>query len=75
MVEHSHDNIDASFSRRSIKLHEENFPTILFLIKLYVDLDNISVIPQMIEEIPNFKAFIKPYMLKGMDCLVGHRKT
>lgn len=43
--------------------------------KLYVDLDNVSVIPQMIEEISNFKAFIKPYMLKGVDYLVGHSKT
>ena len=41
-----------------------------------MNLDNIPVIPHdMIEEIPNFKAFIKPYMLKGVDNLVGHTKV
>ena len=58
-----------------MKLHEEDFPTIPFLMKSYMDLDNMSVIPHMIEEIPIFKAFIKPYMLKEVDRLVGHIKA
>ena len=32
-------------------------------------------IPHIIKKIPNFKAFIKPYMLRGGDRLVGHTKT
>ena len=35
----------------------------------------MSVILHMIKEVPNFKAFIKPYMMKGGDCLVGHTKA
>ena len=58
-----------------MKLHEEDFPTIPFLMKSYMDLDHTQVIPHMIEEIPNFKTLIKPFMLKGVDCLVGHTKT
>ena len=37
------------------------------LIKSHMDLDNVPVIPHIIEEKPNFKAFIKLYMLRGGD--------
>ena len=57
MVGHTHDNIDASFGQWGRKLHED-FPTIPFLTKMYMDLDNVPIIPHMIEEMPNFKAFI-----------------
>ena len=72
MVGHTHDDIDALFGRWSMKLHEKDFSTISMLMKSYMDLDNVPVIPHMIEEIPNFKPFIKPYMLRGGDRLVGH---
>ena len=75
MVRYTHDNIDASFGHWSMKLYEEEFPTILLLMKSYMDLDNVPVIPHMIKEFLNFKAFIKPYMLKGVDHSVGHTKT
>ena len=34
-----------------------------------------AIDPPLIKKIPNFKAFIKPHMLKGVDHLVGHTKT
>ena len=51
MVGHTHDDIDASFGGWSMKLHEEDFLTIPFLMKLYKDLDNVLVIPHLIEEV------------------------
>ena len=75
MVGHTRNNIDASFRRWSMKLHEEDFPIIPLLMKSYMALDHMPVIPHMIEEISNFKAFIKPYMLKGVDRLVRHTKA
>jgi hypothetical protein len=75
MVGHTHDDIDASFRRWSMKLHEEDFPTIPLLMKSYMDLDHMPVIPHIIEEVLDFKAFIKPYMLKGRNRLVGHTKA
>src|ERR1700737_4804700 len=75
IVGHTHDDIDALFGRWSMKLHENFFPTIPLLIKSYMDLDHMPVIPHMIEEVPDFKAFIKPYMLKGGDRLVGYTKA
>lgn len=46
--------------------------------KSYMDLDSVTVIPHMIEEISNFKTYIKSYMLKGgrgADGFVGHTKA
>lgn len=46
------DNIDTSFVRWSMKLHEEDVPTIPFLMRSYINLDNVLVISDMIEEAP-----------------------
>ncbi len=75
MVGHTHDDIDASFGRWSMKLHEEDFPTIPLLMKSYMDLDSMPVIPHLIEEVPDFKGFIEPFVRKGGDRLVGHTKA
>jgi hypothetical protein len=64
MVGYMHDDIDASFGRWSMKLHEEDHPTIPLLTNSYLDMDNVLVILHMIEEVSDFKAFINPYMLK-----------
>jgi hypothetical protein len=65
LVGHTQHDIDASFGRWSMKLREEDFPTIPLLMKSYMDLENVPIIPHMIEEVPNFKAFIKPYIQSG----------
>ena len=72
VVGHTHDDIDVSFSRWSMKLYEEDFPTILLLMKLYMNLDHVPVIPHIFKKVPDFKVFIKPYILKGVDHLVGY---
>ena len=51
----THNDIDASSGRWRMKLHED-LPILSLLMKLYMDLDNVLVIPHMIEEVPNFKA-------------------
>ena len=75
MVGHTHYDIDASFGRWSMKLHEEDLPTIFLLMKSYMDLDNVPVIPHLIEKMSDFKTFIKPFILKRGDRLVGHTKA
>lgn len=50
-----------------MKLHDEDFPTISLFITSYRDLNIMLVILHLIEEVPNFKAFIKPFILKGVD--------
>jgi hypothetical protein len=44
-----------------MKRHEEDFPAIPLLMSLYMGLDNVPVVPHIIEELPTFKAFIKLY--------------
>ena len=58
-----------------MKLREEDFPTIPLLMKLYMDLKNVPVIPHMIEEVPDFKAFIEPYIRSGAHRLMKHMKA
>ena len=58
-----------------MKLQEEDFPTIPLLMKSYMDLENIPVIPHMIEEVPDFKAFIELYIQSGAHRLIRHTKA
>ena len=44
LVGHMHNDIDASFGQWSMKLHEEDFPTIPLFIKSYMYVDNALVI-------------------------------
>ena len=74
IVGHTHDDIDASFGRWSMKLHSEDFLTVPYLMKSYMDLDKDAVIPHMIEEVPDFKAFINTYIREGQERLVGHTR-
>ena len=75
LVGHIHDDINASFGRWSMKLCEEDFPTLPMLMKLYMDLDNVLVIPDMIEEVPDFRHLIKSYIRSGAHWLIGHTKA
>ena len=71
---HMHDDIDASLGLWSMKLHED-FPTIPLLTKSYMNLDNVPMIPNMIEEVPDFKAFIESYLRSGAHRLIWHMKA
>jgi hypothetical protein len=72
LVGYTHDDIDASFGRWSMKLCENDYPTIPLLMKSYMELDDILVIPSLIEEVLDFKSFVKPYVSE--DTLIGHTK-
>jgi hypothetical protein len=55
-----------------MKLRENDYPTIPLLMKSYMDMDDTPVIPTLIEEVPDFKSFVRPYI--SNDTLVGHTK-
>ena len=75
LVGHTHDDIDASFGRWIMKLREEEFPTISLLMKSYTDFGKRFRHPHMIEEVPDFKAFIGRYIRSGAHQLIGHTKA
>ena len=58
-----------------MKLYEEDFPTISLSMKSYMDLNNIHVIPHMIEEVSNFKASIEAYLRSEVYYLIRHMKV
>ena len=55
LVDHTHDDIDALFGRWTMKLRQSDYPTIPFLMKLFMDVDKVPVISHLVEEVPNFK--------------------
>ena len=74
IVGHTYDDIDALFGRWSMLLKKENFPTILALMKSFMDVESIPTIPHLIEEVPDFKSFIEGAIVDKEEVLVGHTK-
>ena len=74
IVGHTHDDIDALFGRWSMLLKKENFPTIPALMKSFMDVESISTIPHLIEEVLDFKSFIEGAIVDKEEVLVGHTK-
>jgi hypothetical protein len=58
LVGHTHEDIDALFGRWSMRLQKHDYPTVVLVMKSFMDGESISVIPHLIEEVPNFKDFI-----------------
>ena len=74
-IGHIHDDIDALFGRWSIALKKESFPTILLLMKSFMDIKAIPTILHLIKEVPNFKKFIENGIAIGENVLLGHTKS
>lgn len=75
LVDHTHNDIDVSFKRRRMKLCEEGFPIIPLLMKSYMILDNVLVIPHTIEEMSVFKALIELCSWSRAHRVIGHIHT
>jgi hypothetical protein len=60
------------FGRWSYKIRTNDYPTLLMLMKLFMDAEKQHVIPHLIEEVPNFKAFFDGYLYSGNNALQGH---
>jgi hypothetical protein len=75
LVGHTHDDIDASFGRWSMDLREHDYPTIPLLMKSYMDLEKVPVIPHMIEELPDWRTFVSEHIPSGKEKLIGHTKA
>jgi hypothetical protein len=76
LVGHTHEDIDATFGRWSMKLHENDYSTVLLLMKSFmlVDPKSHKIIPSLIEEVPDFKDFINPFIARGRDKFIGHTR-
>ena len=72
LVGHTHDDIDALFGQWSMKLRKDDYPTIPFLIKSFMDAEFEPVIPHFIEEVPDFKGFVDGHIPSRDEALEGH---
>lgn len=64
-INHIYNDINASFGRYGMNLHEHDYPTISPLMKSYMDMEKVPIIPHMIEKLPNCKVFINDYIPNG----------
>jgi hypothetical protein len=62
----------AMFGRWSYKLRANDYPTLPLLMKSFMDAEKQPVIPHLIEEVPNFKAFVDGYLCNRNDALQGY---
>jgi hypothetical protein len=57
------------FGRWSYRLRANDYPTLPTLMKSFMDAEKQLVIPHLIKEVPNFKAFVDGFLCTGTD---GH---
>jgi hypothetical protein len=72
LVGHTHEDIDAMFGRWSYRLRANDYPTLPMLMKSFMEAEKQPVIPHLIEEVPNFKAFVDGILCTGTDALERH---
>ena len=72
LVGHTHEDFDAMFGRWRSRLRKNDYPTLLMLMKLFMDAEIEPIIPHSIEEVPNFRAFVDGNLYSGNDALQGH---
>ena len=72
LVGHIHEDIDAMFGRWSCRLRENDYPTFLMFMKSFMNVETEPVNLHLIEEVPNFKAFVDGYLCSSNDALQGH---
>ena len=75
LVGHTHDEIDALFGHWAMKLRQSDYPTIPLLMKSFMDVDKVPIILHLVEEFPDFKGFIAPFIASDDESLEGHRSA
>ena len=71
MVEHIHKDIDAYFSHLSRNLKNHNFFVVANLMKVFMESQELSFKHEFIQEVANFKSFVKEYIRNDLAKLIG----
>ncbi len=74
VVGHTHEDIDGSFGYLSKKLREQNNYVMAYLMKAFMFSQDRPFIPQLIQEILDFKSWVNGYLNDGLNILVNHMK-
>jgi hypothetical protein len=68
VVGHTHEDIDANFSRVSTQLRHQELSTVLELMVKTWESESIHPIPYLIQEVADYKRYARPFARN----LVGH---
>ena len=74
MVGHTHEDIDALFSRFSEEIRTAQVFSFPHLMKRFNECTLSHPAPFLMQQVPDFKEFVKGYLHEGVDRLVGHSK-
>ena len=74
MVGHTHEDIDAMFSRFSERLRIRMTFTFSHLMEHFQKCKSLAPTPFLMTQVPDFKSFVEGYLCDGQDALVGHSK-
>jgi hypothetical protein len=71
LVGHTHEDIDAYFSHLSKALKSKNTFVLADLMKAFMQSQELSFMPELIQEVGDFKSFISGYQCSGAASLIG----
>ena len=71
MVGHTHEDIDAYFSHLSRNLKNQNLFVVANLMKAFMESQELSFMPEFIQEVGDFKSFVKEYIRDSPPKLIG----
>ena len=74
MVGHTHEDIDAMFSRFSERLQAEMTFTFPHLMEHLKKCESLAPAPFLMTQVLDFKSFVQGYLCDRQDNLVGHSK-
>ena len=74
IVGHTHEDVDVMFGYFSKALKHNPIYTLSALMDLLMWSRKPNPVPHFVEEVSDFKSYVDPFLLKGVERLVGHTK-
>jgi hypothetical protein len=71
LVGHTHEDIDVYFSHLSKTLKSRNTFVLADLMKAFIQSQELAFMPEIVQEVGDFKSFIKGYQCDGVAKLIG----
>lgn len=71
IVGHTHEDIDAFFGKLSERLRRTDIYVLADLMKAFMDSQALTFIPEFVQEVADFKSYIKGHLHGGNNALTG----
>jgi len=73
MVGHTHEDVDAMFSKFSESMRTKDAYTLPQMMDIFCNCYSGHPVPSLVEEVPDFKSFLEGYIPDKGDALCGHK--